>query len=68
MKCADALKALDDAFATRVDHMFQILADSYAGSPAALTAAQKHFSDGIAISIGALAFASSVIEQNFKEQ
>jgi hypothetical protein len=32
MKRTDALKALDDAFANRLDRMLQNLADAYEGS------------------------------------
>jgi len=67
MKRDVALKALDDAFATRIDHMFQNLADSYAGSPNAKAAAQKHFADGLVFTRDALAFAEEKIGETFLE-
>lgn len=62
-----ALKALDDAFAVRIDHMFQNLADTFAGSKNAIEVAEKHFADGMKFSVKAFAFAQTVIEQNFPE-
>lgn len=62
-----AHKALDEAFAERLKHMFQILADSFAGSTNAITAAKQHFNEGVGFSREAFAHATSVIDEQFKE-
>lgn len=64
----EARKALDEAMAQRLDHMFQILADTFAGNPNAVESAKKHFSDGVGFSLEAYGFAAGVIDDKFKGQ
>lgn len=67
MTKTDALKALDDAFATRVDRMYQILADSFSGSVNARTTAETNFTSGIGHSLEAFEFAACVIGKQIKD-
>lgn len=61
----DLITGLNKAIETRIDRMFQNLADSYAGSVNAKTAAQKHFRDGLKFTKEAAAYAVEQIENEF---
>ena len=67
MSREEELEDLRAARRTRMDHMFNILADSYAGSPKALEVAQKNFRDGLRFTRDAATFAEHEINNLFKE-
>jgi hypothetical protein len=67
MNRESARKALDDALEERLKHMFQILADSFLGSTNAIATAKQNFNHGVGCSLEALAYADSVIDENFKD-
>jgi hypothetical protein len=67
MKRADVLKALDDAFADRLNRMFQNLADSFEGTTKAKATAHENFARGIGDGVAALNFAVGVINEHFKD-
>jgi len=62
-----ALKALDDAFADRVKLEYDNLANGFMGSPNAKEAAKTTFRKGLSIHVDAFEFATSFINETFKE-
>lgn len=62
MSIEEDLDDLREARRSRMDHMFNVLADSYAGSPNAIAAAKQHFRDGLRFTREATAFAAAEIK------
>lgn len=67
MKRGELLDDLKEAVRSRIDHMFQNLADTYAGSPSAIETAEKHFRDGLGFTRRAAEFAAEEINKQFEE-
>jgi hypothetical protein len=67
MNRAEALKAIEEAFADRLKREFCMLADGFEGSANAKQIAKTTFERGVDIHVDALAFATGAINAKFKE-
>jgi hypothetical protein len=64
---AQALQALDDAVQERLKRMLDICADAFGGSANTKIEAEKNFTHGVDLTLEALEFATTVINQKFKD-
>lgn len=68
MKRADAQRAIDDAFAERIQVEFTNLGTGFEGTSTDRERAKERFANGINIHLSAYEFAVSVINDKFKDQ